>query len=108
VSGLSSDFLSQTITNEAFLLGTREELAAFAHTILRHLDAPSEQIDYLGIITRSPIDVDRAALTHVMSEVVLDCLLIVKDKNDRRTLMNKILANNGEGLIDWEEFDKAP
>ena len=98
----------ETGLDEAFLLGTREELAAFAHSILRHLDAPSEQIDYLGIMTQSPIDANRAGLTHVMSEVVLDGLLIVKDKNDRRTLMNKILVNNGEAPIDWKEFDKTP
>lgn len=96
----------ETGLDEAFLLGTREELAKFAHAILSLLDAPSEQIDYLGIITQSPIDTDKGALTHVMSEVVLDGLLIVKDKNDRRTLMNRIRVNNAVEPIDWQGFDE--
>jgi hypothetical protein len=94
----------ETGLDEAFLLGTREELSEFAHIILRLLDAPTKSIDYLGISTQSPIG--KMILTHTMSGVVLDGLLIVKDKNDRQILMNKIRINNGDTAIDWQGFDE--
>lgn len=94
----------ETGLDEAFLLGTREELSEFAHTILRLLDIPTKSVDYFGINTQTPIH--KMSLTHTMSEVVLDGLLIVRDRNDRRVLMNKIRVNNGDVPIDWQGFDK--
>lgn len=36
----------ETGLDEAFLLGTRDELSTFAHTILKLLDMPSRSINY--------------------------------------------------------------
>jgi len=40
-----------------------------------------------------------------MSEIVIDGILIVESKEDRRKLVNKIRINNGEQPIDWEGHD---
>lgn len=94
----------ETGLDEAFLLGTREELSAFARTILKLLDAPCKSMDYLGISTQSPID--NIKLTQAMSQVEVNGLFVVENENDRRILMNKILINNGDTPIDWQEFDE--
>ena len=93
----------ETGLDEAFLLGTKEELSGLAQTILKLLDAPDEAIDYYGVKTQSA---SQASLTHEMSEIGIDGLILVKSAADKRTLMNKIRVNNGEPPIDWESFDE--
>ena len=88
----------ETELDEAFLLGTRDELSRFAHAILKLLDMPSESIDYLGISTQSPLN--QVSLTQTMSQVEIDRALIVENENDRKILMNKTLLNNGDTPID--------
>ncbi|MEM7799607.1 MAG: hypothetical protein AAF633_10490 [Chloroflexota bacterium] len=94
----------ETALDEAFLVGTKDELAQFAKTILEMLDKPCRELDFWGIPAKQPDD-DRG-LTEVMSRVVLDGIVIVNSRDDRRKLINKLRVNNGELPIQWEEHDK--
>ena len=93
----------ETGLDEAFLVGTRDELTSFAHFILDALAGSSDTTDYLGIKVQSV----SASLTEVMAEVVLDGIIIVGSKHDRQDLMNRILVNNGEQPIDWVTREKT-
>jgi len=90
----------ETGLDEAFLVGTKDELLEFAQAIIELLSGPKEPLDYLGVKTEVPKK-DRA-LTESMSEIVIDGLLVVESTEDRQELVNKILINNGEPPIDWE------
>jgi hypothetical protein len=90
----------ETGLDEAFLVGTKDELLEFAQAIIELLSGPKEPLDYLGVKTEVPIK-DRA-LTESMSEIVIDGMLVVESTEDRQELVNKIRINNGEPPIDWE------
>ena len=94
----------ETGLDEAFLVGTKEELSEFAHSILRLLNGPFELLDYHGINAKQPKS--RMSLSSSMSEVVLDGIVIVESRKDRRDLMNKIRLNNGVEPIDWKGHDE--
>nr|CAP48562.1 putative integron gene cassette protein [uncultured bacterium] len=94
----------ETGLDEAFLLGTRDELSAFAHSILRLLDAPSKSIDCYGVNTQSATN--QTSLTHVMSEIGIDGIIIVENATERRILMNKIRVNNDEPPINWQRYEE--
>ncbi len=68
------------------------------------LSGPFEALDYHGINAKEPESL--MSLSESMSEVVLDGILFVKNKKDRRDLMNKIGLNSGIGPIDWEGHDE--
>ena len=89
--------------DEAFLVGTKKELYEFAQSILEILNGPKESLDYLGVKTEQPKTVK--TLTESMSEIVIDGILIVESKEDRRILENKIRVNNGAPPVDWEDYD---
>jgi len=89
--------------DESFLVGTKEELLNFAQSIIDILNGPKNPLDYYGVKTESPKTT--IALTESMSEIVIDGLLVVASKEDRRSLVNKIRVNNGESPIDWERHD---
>ena len=93
----------ETGLDEAFLVGTSEELIAFAQAVLDAAASQGELVDYLGIETRS---VPRR-LTELMADVVLGGVLIVESKQDRQILMNRIRENNGESPIDWAAREKV-
>ncbi len=88
----------ETGLDEAFLLGTRDELSEFAHSILQLLDKANKEIEYCGVNALSASN--ETSLTYAMSDVVIDGLIIIKSEEDQRTLMNKIRTNNGELPID--------
>ncbi len=87
--------------DEAFLVGTKAEITEFAKSILRRLEQNKRKTDYLGV----PVQEMGAALTQTSGQVELHAIYLVKNVEDRRMLMNKILKNNGEHEIDWEEYD---
>ena len=93
----------ETGLDESFLVGTKEELFNFAQSIIEILNGPKKLLDYYGVKTESPKTT--LALTESMSEIVIDGLLVVASKEDRRSLVNKIRVNNGESPIDWEGHD---
>ena len=90
--------------DEAFLVGTKEELSEFAYSILRLLDGPFELLNYHGINAREPKSL--MSLSESMSEIVIDNLVIVESMKDRRDLMNNIRQNNGIEPIDWHGHDE--
>ena len=92
--------------DEAFIVGTKEELYEFAQSILKLIDGPKKSFDYFGIKTQQVDTVE--SLTESMSEIVIDTLLIVEKKEDRRKLVNEVRINNGELPIDWEGYDNLP
>ena len=88
----------ETGLDESFLIGTREELRAFAEEVLGALNSPGEPTDYLGVPTES----FTFRLTEVMADVVLDGILVVANCEDRKELINRIRINNREMPVDWE------
>ena len=93
----------ETGLDEAFIVGTRDELSEFAHSILRLLNGPFESRDYHGIHAKEPKS--PGSLSDSMSEVVLDGMLIVENKKERHDLMNRIRLNNGIDPVDWQDHD---
>jgi len=87
----------ETGLDEAFLVGTRSELASMARAILDALDSPGEPREYLGVRARSISH----RLTEAMAQVVIDGILVVESRQDRRVLMDRILVNGGDPPIDW-------
>jgi len=92
----------ETGLDESFLVGTPAEIRALGQTLLDAATSEGDSTDYLGVPTRSV----PAALSEPMAEVVLDGVLLVKTKQDRQELMNRIRLNNGEPPIDWETREK--
>jgi hypothetical protein len=83
--------------DEACLVGTKEELTAFAKNILSSLKETGKSVEYEEI---SAIHIP-ISLTETMCEVVLDGLVIVKDENDKYDLINYVRRLNGEQPIVW-------
>lgn len=94
----------ETGFDEAFLVGTEEELSHFAHSILRLLGEQQKTMHYHGVITRQPLK--NSQLSEPMSEIALESIVIVDSKKDRRELINKIRINGGMAPIDWDGHDE--
>ena len=88
----------ETGLDEAFLVGTRAELAAFSQSILDAVNAKGSSEEYFGV----NVTAVAGSLTEVMAEVVLDGVLVVESTRDRQQLMNRVLENNGDSPIDWD------
>ncbi|NQV27004.1 MAG: hypothetical protein HQ518_21855 [Rhodopirellula sp.] len=93
----------ETGLDESFLVGTKEELLDFANSIIHLLNIPAQECDYHGVNTEQPKVV--YSLTEPMSDIVIDGIVIVESKDDRRDLINKMRINNDEVPIDWEGHD---
>jgi len=91
----------ETGDNESLLIGTRSQLTAFAERILQLANASVESKNWHGIIVSLPTCAP--SLTDTRSEVVLDGVVVVDTENDRRSLINKVRANNELDPVDWEE-----
>lgn len=74
--------------DEAFLIGTFEELENFANEILSQLKSPNESMGYLGVKVTTQIP--SGALTQSLGQVELHNILVVDSKEARRELMNNI------------------
>ncbi len=83
---------------------TNEELYEFAYNIIQLLSEPQESINYHGVNAKRPKT--NKPLCEPMSEIVLDTIIIVNSKQERRELMNKIRVNCGMQPIDWRGRDK--
>lgn len=87
--------------DEAFLVGTEEELREFANSILQKLEQENRKTEYHGV----PVDEVNVALTQSSGQVEIHGIYQVSSVEARRVLMNKILKNNGELEIDWDRYN---
>lgn len=88
----------ETASDESFLVGTREQLQAFASAIFELVSEPQESRDWHGVkvsMPRSPI------LTEPLCDVVLTGVVLVNSEEDRRRLVNSIRSNCDDTQIDW-------
>ncbi len=92
----------ETGLDESFLVGTLEEIRALGQALLDAASSEGKSVEFLGVPARSV----SFALSEPMAEVVLDGIVLVKTKQDRQELMNRIRINNGEPPIDWETREK--
>lgn len=92
--------LYETGPDESFLLGTREELVAFAQKILQSLDEPMMENSYQEI----PFQMANVALNDSLGDATIDNLFVVASIEDKHKLVNKIRVNNGLLPIDWEKL----
>ena len=80
----------ETGEDEAFLVGSKEEIEAFAQAILHALKGPSESLDYLGVKCKST----RAPRTETWGFTCVEGLLVTETVTDKKKLINAIRKNN--------------
>ncbi len=91
----------ETGLDEAFLVGTAEDLRQFAHRILAQVEKAFPVDDYLGI----PVRQTGEQLTSSLGDFCIDGLCIVQSEEQKRELINRIRVNNGESEIAPEAWD---
>ena len=95
--------LDETGPDESFLVGTSAQLEAFARSILDSLGALPTPDDWHGVQASAPRFT--VMLTDPLSDVVISGVVVVQSEADRRLLVNRIRANCGERVVDWEGRD---
>jgi len=93
----------ETDPDEAFLIGTKEELTQFANSIIEQLKGISSEGNYHGIDVRIPKS--SQSLTEVMSDIVIQGLTVVETTQERQELLNRFRKNNGMDEIHWVDDD---
>lgn len=91
----------ETGLDEAFLVGTVEDLRRFAQRILEQVEKTFPVDDYLGI----PVRQTGEQLTDCLGDFCIDGLCIVQSDEDKRELVNRIRVNNGEPEIAPEAWE---
>lgn len=94
----------ETGPEESALIGTRDQLAVFARSILDRLDEIRDESDYHGVAVRFLAPGN--GLTESLGDIAIDGIVVVASESDRRKLLNAIRTNNGEEPIDWNSRDK--
>ena len=85
----------ETGLDEAFLIGSVQELQTLAHRILAALEQLESGRDYFGVHTSQAAD----QLTSSWGDVCLDGIVVTSTSGDTRRLINAIRINNGEDPI---------
>jgi hypothetical protein len=91
----------ETGFDEAFLVGTVEDLRWFAHRILEQVEKTYHVDDFLGI----PVRQTGKRLTFGLGDFCVDGLCIVQSYEHKRELVNRIRVNNGESELDPEAWE---
>ena len=94
----------ETGEDEAFLVGSKEEIEAFAKEILHALQEPSESMDYLGVKCKST----RAPRTETWGFTCIEGLLVTENVTEKKKLINAIRKNNGipqVQVVGWPTVD---
>ena len=94
----------ETGPDESALIGTHEQLARFARTILDQLAQLGDESNHHGVDVRF-LQVD-PGLNDPLGDIAIDGIVVVANESDRRKLVNAILVNNGEPQIDWDDRDE--
>jgi hypothetical protein len=81
--------------DEAFLVGTVQELSALAHRILASIDQLGPMQDCLGIPSRSV----SIRLTDRWGDACLDGMVVTSSSEDSRRLVNALRMNNGQAPV---------
>ena len=85
----------ETGPDEAFLVGTEEELRALATGILERLANGQVAEDYHGVSVRR----SAGRLTEAFSDVCVHGVVITETEHDTKKLINGIRVNNAEPPI---------
>jgi len=93
--------MCETGFDEAFLVGTVEDLRRFAHRILEQVEKTYPVDDLLGI----PVRQTGEQLTFCLGDFVVDGLCIVQSHEHKRELVNRIRVNNGEQELAPEAWE---
>lgn len=94
----------ETGPDESALIGTRDQLATFAQTILDRLDQRGSERNYHGV--EGILLATDHGLTDPLGDIAINGLVVVADEWNRRKLVNAIRTNNGELPIDWDGRDE--
>ena len=92
----------ETGADEAFMVGTVEELRAFATTLLNLLDQDQSKCELLGVAVSQLSQ----TLTFPLGDVCISGVVIASSTEGRRMLIDNIRLNNGEPQIDPEAWEK--
>lgn len=93
----------ETGEDEAFLVGSKNEIQAFAQALLDALQTQSEPQSYLGISCKSI----QTPKTEIGGFTCIKGLLVTESEIDKRKLINAIRKNNGEPqvhVVGWPQI----
>lgn len=85
----------ETGDDEAFLVGSKEEIEAFAQALLCALQSKSQSQNYLGVNCKSI----KTPRTEQWGFTCVEGLLVTESVKDKRRLINAIRKNNGEPQV---------
>lgn len=94
----------ETGDDEAFLVGTKDEIKAFARALLDALQTTSESQNYLGISCKSI----KTPSTETWGYTCIEGLIVTESVKDKKKLINAIRKNNGEPQVQvdgWPQIE---
>jgi len=81
--------------DEAFLVGTENELRSLAQGIIAALEAPSKSSDFLGVQCRTTT----GPRSEVWGDARINGLVVTEDTTQKRSLINALRKRNGEDPV---------